>query len=307
MPRDAERLALLAVIVGAACLGSAPIFFRLGEAGPSAIAFWRVVLSLPIAYVWMRMEVSGNSDTDKGGMRAHLVPPGLRTRDWAVLGLAGFFWTGDLVSWHWSLSYTNVANSTFFATSSPIFVIVMAWLLFGEQITGKFLAGAVVAIAGAGALVGSTVNFGGGTVLGDGLGLVTALFFGSYVLAVRALRGRLGAGAVMFWTGLISAPGFLVASLIAGETFLPISIGGWAALVGLALMTQLAGQGLLAFGLGRVPAGPASVLVLLEPVVAALLGWALLAEALGPLQGLGCALILTGLLVIRHRKGTKTV
>jgi len=297
IPRDADRLALIAVFIGAAFLGTAPIFFRLTDSGPSAAAFWRVVLSLPLAWVWMRAEVGAHHGT----LKAALVPPGLRARDWGVLLLAGAFWIGDLVSWHWSLSFTNVANSTFFATSSPLFVVAMAWVLFRERMTAQFLLGAAVALAGAAALMGSTVQFGGGTVLGDGLALVTALFFGSYVLAVRALRGRIGAGAIMFWTGVISAPGFLIASLLADETFLPQSLGGWAAVVGLASITQLAGQGLVAYGLGRVGAGPASVVVLLEPVIAALLGWAVLAEALGPLQGAGCALILAGIWVARYR------
>ncbi|MBT3628608.1 MAG: EamA family transporter, partial [Rhodospirillaceae bacterium] len=46
--------------------------------------------------------------------------------------------------------------------------------------------------------------------------------------------------------------------------------------------------------LAHLPASFASVAFLGEPVVAAILGWVILAEALGPLQAAGCVIILAG-------------
>ena len=78
-------------------------------------------------------------------------------------------------------------------------------------------------------------------------------------------------------------------------------MGGWFALLGLALITHLAGQGLLAYGLGKVQAGPASILVLLEPLMAAALGWLILFESLNVLQIVGGVMILGGIILIRNR------
>jgi drug/metabolite transporter (DMT)-like permease len=60
---------------------------------------------------------------------------------------------------------------------------------------------------------------------------------------------------------------------------------------------HVAGQGSIAWALGRLPPATASVVVLIQPVVAAILGWLLFAEALGPLQALGGALALTGVVL----------
>ena len=304
MQISSARVAVLAVIMGAIFLGTAPIFFRLGEAGPAAIAFWRVALSLPFTYLWMRLESSESTSirnrVSNLSNSSFLVFP-TKLPQIVIVILAGLFWVGDLVSWHWSLSATNVANSTFFATSSPIFVTVMAWLFLGERYQRLFFAGALFTLLGSATLMSASIVYGNGTILGDGLGLITALCFGSYVLLVRSLRSRMGAGAIMFWTGLISTPFFLIISILSNELLFPQSMGGWFALLGLALITHLAGQGLLAYGLGKVQAGPASILVLLEPLMAAALGWLILFESLNVLQIVGGVMILGGIILIRNR------
>ena len=211
-----------------------------------------------------------------------------------MLALSGVFWSGDLVFWHWSISLTNVANSTFFACSSPIFVILGAWLLFGERISRGFLAGFALTLAGGACLLGSSLAFGGGDFLGDIFGIVTAFFFGSYILTIKHLRAGLPTGAIMFWSGLFSLPGLLLAALLTGEGFVSESLFGWSMIIGLALLAHTVGQGLAAYALAHLPASFASVAFLGEPVVAAILGWIILAEALGPLQGAGCIIILAG-------------
>ncbi|MBJ26820.1 MAG: hypothetical protein CMM30_00525 [Rhodospirillaceae bacterium] len=304
MQPNSLRIATIAVIVGAFFLGSAPILFRFGEAGPAAIAFWRVTLSLPLAYIWMRLEYSQTKLLESGGNKNKFssilcLPNNLIQL--TLLSLAGVFWVGDLISWHWSLSETNVANSTFFATSSPVFVTIMAWFFLGERYQRLFFVGALFTILGSISLMSATLTYSNGSILGDGLGLITALCFGSYVLIVRSLRTRMGAGAIMFWTALISAPFFLIISILSNEKIFPESDQGWFALLALAFITHLAGQGLLAYGLGKVKAGPASILVLLEPLMAATLGWLILSESLNILQIVGCLLILGGIIIIRNR------
>ena len=50
--------AFVALCAGAVAMGISPIFVRFASAdvGPFASAFWRVALSLPIVYAWMRIE-----------------------------------------------------------------------------------------------------------------------------------------------------------------------------------------------------------------------------------------------------------
>ena len=261
---------------------------RLSELGPNATALYRVAFALPFLLLWLALE--RRPAASNGAARRRKIS----RSDWLVLALSGVFWSGDLVFWHWSISLTNVANSTFFACSSPIFVILGAWLLFGERISRGFLAGFALTLAGGACLLGSSLAFGGGDFLGDIFGIVTAFFFGSYILTIKHLRSGLPTGAIMFWSGLFSLPGLLLAALLTGEVFVSESLFGWSMIIGLALLAHTVGQGLAAYALAHLPASFASVAFLGEPVVAAILGWIILAEALGPLQGAGCIIILAG-------------
>jgi drug/metabolite transporter (DMT)-like permease len=51
--RPTGWLALPALLAGAMAIGFSPIFVRLSEVGPSATAFWRIALALPVLAVWM--------------------------------------------------------------------------------------------------------------------------------------------------------------------------------------------------------------------------------------------------------------
>jgi drug/metabolite transporter (DMT)-like permease len=69
------------------------------------------------------------------------------------------------------------------------------------------------------------------------------------------------------------------------------------AVVALALVSHLAGQSLIAFALGYLPASFSSVTLLLQPLLAALLAWVVLKERLTLAQWIGGAVILSGIFV----------
>jgi drug/metabolite transporter (DMT)-like permease len=59
----------------------------------------------------------------------------------------------------------------------------------------------------------------------------------------------------------------------------------------------VAGQGSIAWALGRLPPATASVTVLVQPVVAAVLGWLIFNELLSPWQIGGAAIALAGVVI----------
>ncbi len=130
---------------------------------------------------------------------------------------------------------------------------------------------------------------------------MTAIFFGCYMLAVRAARARLGAGRLAFLSTAVTAACLLIVALALEPSIVPKSLHGAAALLALALISQVAGQGLLAVALGTLPATFSSLVIFLEAVAAAALAWLFLGEALGPVQALGGMLILFGIWFARPR------
>ena len=97
----------------------------------------------------------------------------------------------------------------------------------------------------------------------------------------------------MTWSSLFGAPLLLAAALGLGEQILPTSTEGWLACAGLGLV-HVVGQGAIAWALGRLPAALASVVILAQPVLSAVLGWIIFGEAMAALQIAGAGLALAG-------------
>lgn len=92
----------------------------------------------------------------------------------------------------------------------------------------------------------------------------------------------------------------LIVALLSGESLIPVTAMGWAAVLGLALVSQIAGQGLIVYGLAHLPASFSSVTLLVQPVTATLLGWLILSETINPWQGLGGLIVLAGIYIARR-------
>jgi drug/metabolite transporter (DMT)-like permease len=293
LPRGTSRAAqfsLAALFAGAIAIAFAPIFVRLSQVGPTATAFWRVTLALPALWSWALLEERGSSNARQP----------VSSFDYRRLILAGLFFAGDLGVWHWSIKFTSVANATLLANFAPVFVTLGSWLIFKQRVTSTFLTGMVGALAGTVLIVGVSLNLSVHHLLGDGLGLVTAVFYGGYILSVKHLRSDFSTATVMAWAGLVTAIVLLPVTLLFGEGLLPLDLQGWGILLGLALLSQVGGQGLIAFALAHLPASFSSVTLLVQPVMATVFAWLILSETITPLQGIGGVLVLAGIFVARR-------
>lgn len=285
------RFALPALLLGATGIAFAPIFVRLSEVGPVSTAFWRVALALPALWLWMHLQ-----DRPAPGTRRR--PRGLR--DIALLSLPGWFFAGDLAFWHVSISMTSVANATLLANFAPVFVALFGWLLFSTRVSATFLVGMALALTGMVTLMGESLTISGEQVLGDGLGIITALWYAAYILAIGRLRATYSTATIMAWSAVSNTLALLVAALLLPEVFWPVSAAGWGVLVALAVISHIGGQSLIAYALAHLPTSFGSVSLLWQPACAAVLAWVLLEEPLSAWQGLGGLVILAGILIARR-------
>ncbi|MFN0264664.1 DMT family transporter [Tepidamorphus sp. 3E244] len=294
-PQDRQLLAFFCVVAGAIAMGISPIFVRLADVGPFASAFWRVGMALPLLYAWAAM--------DARRMPSLATRTRAETRrDWRMAGLAGALFAGDLFFWHIAIVNTTVANATFLASLAPIVVMIGSWTFLKEKVTPAILAGFVLGLAGAAFLLGSSYNYAPQNLVGDVYGLITALFFGAYFLAVRPARRYMPAGVVIFRSTVVTAAMLLVVALVLEGDIFPSSWHGLAMLVCLALVSHAGGQGLLAFALGHLPAAFSSLVILIEGVVAAIFGYFILGENLTALQLAGSLAIFSGIFIARPRR-----
>jgi len=291
-----RRAGLLALFAGAFCIASSAIWVRLSELGPVATAFWRVALALPVLWAWASMASAA----------AH-AEAGRRFR-WP-LAAAGACFAGDLALWHGSIVLTSVANATLLANFAPIFVTLAVWLVFGRRPSARFVVALAVALAGTVVLVGASIGTSAAVpavgrvpavegplrLVGDALGIGTAMFYAAYQLFVSRVRSAVSTASVMAWSSLACAAILLPVAVASGETLLPATGQGWAMLAGLAVTSHVAGQSLIAYAIAHLTPTLASVGLLLQPVVAAVFAWYVLGEASGPIQVAGGTIVLVGI------------
>jgi drug/metabolite transporter (DMT)-like permease len=284
-------LPLFALFAGAICIALSPIWVRVSEVGPIASAFWRVALAVPLLWALFSFSSKGRKTLDKS--------------QFILLLAAGIAFAGDLAFWHWSIRYTSVANSTLLANLASIFVTLAAWVLWKQRPSRLFVAGLAAALLGVGLLVRASLGFSPTALLGDALGVVTALFYAWYLLSVKGLRDR-GAATLqlMAVTTSVTAAILLPVALASGEALLAPSGAGWLKLLGLAWISHAAGQGLIAYALAHLPAAFSAVGLLLQPVMAAAFAWLLLSEPVSALQALGGAVVLAGIYLAHRGRGS---
>jgi len=272
---SSRAFALVLLLVSACVLGLAPILVRLTETGPAAAGFWRFAFALPLLFVLTARPGGGGVG---------------RPSKWMML--AGLFFVLDLAFWHYGIVMTSVANATVLCNLTPVVVTLFGWIVFRETPARLFILALALAMGGAFAMAaGANGQQGTHPLLGDLFSLSVALWYSGYFLAVKAARATAGAMQVTLWATLMGTPLLLIVALALGEDILPATAAGWGACVMLGLVHVL-GQGGVAWALGKLPASVTAVTILIQPVVASLLGWWIFGETLTPIQALGGALVL---------------
>lgn len=247
-------------------LATGGIFVKLSPLPPINTGFYRVLFSIPMLMPFLK----------KSELQA------LNRKQIATIVLAGAFLAGDLTLWNSSFSYTSVANANVLVNLTPFTVIPVSYFLFKEKMTPKFLFGGLVTLIGVLVLMSNKVSMSPDRLLGDSLSLGSSVFYAMFMITVYKLRDSVTSTIIMF----ISAFGEL-----------------WP-LLALALVSQILGQGLLAYCLGKVNACLSSLITLSQPVVAALYAWVIFNENLNLQTVIAILITLTGVYLAKTQTTT---
>jgi len=285
------KLALALLFMAGITIGFSGIFVRLSEVGPMASAFWRMAFAFPVLGIWHLIERRKRS----------AAPAAERPRAWSYgLIIAGVLYAIELSIWHWSLEWTSVANSTVIANVYPVVVTLGSWILFRERANRLFLVGLATAVAGMIVLVGDKFTLGFDSLKGDILAAVTAIFYGGYFIVVARMRARRSTAEIMTWSAAVACVILLPVAMAISPTIFPATLGGWAALIALAVLCQAGAQGAITFALAHLPASLSAVTLLIQPLTAAIMAWLILGEPIGPFQVVGGVILLGGIFIARR-------
>ncbi|MCO6186916.1 DMT family transporter [Rhizobium sp. L1K21] len=281
-------LGLMAMVAAALAMSVSPTLVRFADVGPMASAFWRVLLALPVLWLWMKQ--------DERPLRGTVVK-----RFALPTILAGFAFAGDLLFWHLAIVNTTIANATFFATMAPIWVVVFGFLLLRQRTEPIVLGGMALCILGGSALVYESLGLNPEHAIGDAQGVITGMFFGLYFLCVGAARKISSAGRVTFELSIVTALVLFAFAIFLDDNLIPKSASGWAVLFALALVSHVGGQGLLSVALGRLPTTFSSLVIFIEAVAAAGFAWVFVDEPVSLVQAMGAGVIVAGIWIARPR------
>jgi drug/metabolite transporter (DMT)-like permease len=199
-----------------------------------------------------------------------------------------------LALWNTSIVKTSVATATLLVNTTPFHVGLWSSLVLRQPLDRRFVAGAALALAGAAVLLGiSREDL--AHLAGALLALAAAFFYSGYLLCMTAARRE---GDALPALGLSSAGATAALGIYAlarGDAFAGLPAHSWAAIAGLALVSQLCGVLAIVWSLRYLPATVSSVALLAQPVGAALLAWLILGEGLGAWQAAGGAAVLAGI------------
>lgn len=281
-----RSLAILALVGAAIFIGWVPVLVRWSEVGPIATAFWRLSIASTLALAMLGF-----------GRREHApISGGLAL--W--LAICGALFAGDLAFLHLAIGATSVANAALLNNLAPVFAGAIAMIL-GRPTGARFWAGMGLALIGVVLLFLPRLDRGPTELFGLVAGLLSALFFAGYLLAVERLREAFSTLAILAWMGLASAVVLLPVAWVAGERLMPITLEGWVIVISYALIAQGIGQALLIYALARVSGAEAGVGLLLQTATAAGFGALLLGEAAGPALLIGGGAVLAGVLIATSR------
>ena len=286
-----EHVGFLDVFAGAGCIGLAPIWVRLSELGPVSTAFHRLLLALPMLWLWAAWDTQPNKREEKNK------PAGTSTKWFAI---TGFLFALDMAFWHEALHHTTVANATLLTNAAPIFVTIAARFLFNERITRWFIGGMILTMLGAVLLTGASLSISREQLYGDFMAILAAFFYGAYMLSLKHIRVTVRTAPLMARSAVYSTIALGVFALILGEQIFPSTIHGWLVLFALAMTGQVLGQGLIAYGFAHLPASISALSLLFQPLVAAIAAWAVLHESMSSMQMFGGVIILSGIFLAKR-------
>ncbi|MCJ7421135.1 DMT family transporter [Sphingomicrobium astaxanthinifaciens] len=284
MERPVTPLPLLALLVGASALAVGPWFVRLADVGPVASGFWRLALGSAMLFALA------------AALGARLRPPPRPLT--ILLLLAAFFFAADLAAWHQGILLTKMGNSVLFGNFGS-FAFACYGLLLARTWPRPAQVGALLlAAAGSLLLLSGSLDLGPATFWGDILCLTAGLLYAGYLIAVDRARPALAPLPLLAWVSLFGALMLLPLAAATPATLVPVD---WGPVLLLALSSQVVGQGLLVYAIGRLPPLVVGLGLLTQPAVAGVTGWLVYGEIFTPRDWAGAVMIGAALVLVRLR------
>ncbi|HEX6543686.1 MAG TPA: DMT family transporter [Ktedonobacterales bacterium] len=275
------------LLVGLVCIGFSAIFTKNAHVPGTVSGFYRLAIAaVVLAPLFMRNARRG------GVVRGR--------RIWLLAAAAGLFFMLDVAFWNTSLSFTNAANATLLGNDAPIFVGLVALLVFRERLRISYWLGLAIALCGMGIIVGLDIFRGSGLGAGDLLAMLAGVFYALYMLVTQRVRVWMDTLSSLWISTVVGTLLLLTLNLALGRALWGFTPPQYIQLFALGLVSQVIAYLAINYALGHLPASVVSPTLLGQPVLTALLAVPLLSEMLEPRQIIGGAVALVGIFLVNR-------
>lgn len=277
---------ILFIIVSAASFGVMPVLARVAyeaKADPLTVLFLRFGVA---AIVMFAIVFASKTPLPRGLLLLELV----------LLGAIAY--VGESLAYFMALAYASPGLVALLLYVYPALVTMLSTIFLRERLTTMKIVALFLALSGT-ALTFQITS--GGSMVGILLGIAAAVDYAIYiVLGSRIVKrsGAVGSTAIIIAS---TAAVYAVIAPIHGLS-LPVNIGGWFAIVAIALVSTVVSFMTFFAGLKRIGPTTASTLSTFEPIVAVALAAVVLGETITPVQALGGALILTAVIILARNE-----
>lgn len=272
--------AALILLAGVLWSAQGLIIRLIQDAGPWTVLFWRSAGMAPVLLLWLAISSRGRvlSELRAAGL------PGLIGGAGLVMAFSGAIY---------SFQTTSVANAVLLFTASPFFAAILGRIFLREQVSPLTWAAIALAVLGVGVMVGGGIA--GGSPIGNAAALLSAFGFAAFTVTCRWGHLDNNLPAVLTGSLLAMATGSLVASLLAQP--LVVAPRDMALAAAMGAVTLSGGLILYTIGSRAVPAAQATLISLIEVLLAPVWTWAVLGETVAQGTLIGGAVLMAAVVM----------
>lgn len=276
----------------------------MADVDPLASAFWRLALAVPFLLVMARF--AGGPAALRLQPRLDLPQADMARSRAAMLwlsGLAGLAFAADLAVWHLGIMRTTLANATLLANAATFMLPLYGMVMLGQRPQRMQALALVVAAAGMALLLGRSAQMSSQHLVGDLLCLAAALFYTIYLVMIEKVRLQVAALPALALATLAGA--ICLLPLASANIVLPPATGGafwprdWTPILGLAIGSQVIGQGLIVYAVRHLSPLVVGLALLVQPAISAGVGAISFGEVPGPWELAGALMVVAALVAAR--------
>ena len=281
-----RTIGYLAVMISGMIFGTMPLLakFIFSQGGNSInLVFWRFFFALPVLYYFIRRNPKIDFKITK-----------LQRKNLLYVGIFGYAATAMTLYVSYNFIATGVATTLHFVY--PILVIIGSAVFYKDRLTFIKVFCGILSTAGIYLLYSGELS---GSLFGIFMALLSGVTYAFYVLYIdKSGLKELPSLKLTFYLSVIASISMFFFAIFTGQFTLQLTLPGWAVTLFLSIFVTLGAVNLLNVGIQRIGSQSSGILSTLEPITSIILGVLIFNEVLNIEIVIGCALILTAVVLI---------